>query len=357
MKSPFETGKAQAFRDEARVLQALDLARLGLGMTSPNPPVGAVIYKEDRFLGSGYHHRAGEPHAERMALADALARGHGDDLKGSTLYVTLEPCSSYGKTPPCTQAIIDVGIKRVVYGVVDPDARHRGRANALLEAEGIEVQGGVAEKACRDFLRPWLHAVRTGCPWVIAKMGATLDGRIVRWGNQHQISGREALEYVHRLRLQSDAILVGGRTVRTDNPQLTIRFGVEMPEGKKQPWRVVFTQSMKNLPLDARIFTDEYSERTLVYECVDDFQGVLHELHEKYGVVTLLLEFGGHLLREWLERDLVQEWVQIISPYIGGGNELLLSGNDLKTERQLFDIRTQQFGKDFIIRGLLHGES
>ena len=152
MKSPFETDKAQALRDEARVLQALDLARLGLGMTSPNPPVGAVIYKEDRFLGSGYHHRAGEPHAERMALADALARGHGDDLKGSTLYVTLEPCSSHGKTPPCTQAIIDVGIKRVVYGVVDPDARHRGRANALLEAEGIEVQGGVAEKACRDFL-------------------------------------------------------------------------------------------------------------------------------------------------------------------------------------------------------------
>lgn len=356
MKSSPETNADWAFLDETRVLQALELAHLGLGMTSPNPPVGAVIYKGDKFLGGGYHHRAGEPHAERMALVNALERGHGADLNGATIYVTLEPCSSYGKTPPCTRGIIDAGIRRVVYGLVDPDERHRGRADALLKTEGIEVQGGVAEKACRAFLRPWLHTVRTGCPWVIAKMGATLDGRIVRWGNQHRVSGREALEYVHRLRLQSDAILVGGRTVRTDNPQLTIRFGVEIPEGKKQPWRVVLTQSMKNLPPDARIFTDEHSARTLVYERVDDFQGVLHELHEKYGVVTLLLECGGHLLREWLDRDLVQEWVQIVSPYIGGGSELLLSGNDLKIERQLFDAQIQKFGNDFVIRGLLNKE-
>lgn len=347
----------QTCRDEARMLQALELARRGVGLTSPNPPVGAVIYKDDRLIGSGYHHKAGEPHAERMALADAVAKGHGEELRGAVIYVTLEPCSSYGRTPPCTQGIIDAGIGRVVYGVVDPDERHRGGADALLRAAGVEVQGRVAEAACRAFLRPWLHAVRTGQPWVVAKVAATMDGRIVRAGGRHQISGGEAREYMHRLRYRSDAILVGGRTVRTDNPRLTIRCGVESMEGKEQPWRIVFTQNAEGLPRDAAIFTDEHAGRTVLYEKVNDFQGVLNELHEKYGIVTLMLECGGRLLREWLERDLVQEWVQIISPYIGGGDVLLLPGGDLKAERELVDMHAQQFGNDFIISGLLHPES
>ena len=353
MESSFRMDDAQASQDRARILQALELAQRGFGLTSPNPPVGAVIYKDDRLLGSGYHHRAGEPHAERMALADAVEKGHANELKGSTIYVTLEPCSSYGKTPPCTQGIIDAGISRVIYGMVDPDERHSGRADAVLQSAGVEVKGGVEEEACRAFLRPWIHTVCTGCPWVIAKIAATLDGRIVRAGGEHRISGEKARKYTHRLRLRSDAILVGGQTVRTDNPELTIRCGIEIPDGKEQPWRIVFTRSARHLSSDAKIFSDKYSNRTLVYEAVEDFQGVLRELYKKYGIVTLLLECGGHLLREWLERDLVQEWVQIVSPYIGGGDNLLLSGSDLRVEKILSDTQTLRCGEDFIIRGLL----
>lgn len=341
--------------DEQMMQRALELAQLGVGTTSPNPPVGAVIVKEGRIIGEGYHERAGEAHAERRAIQNARERGHAAALAGATLYVTLEPCSSYGRTPPCTEAILEAGISRVVYGAVDPDKRHRGRADALLQAGGVEVQGRVAEEACRAFLRPWLHTVEQGYPWVTAKIATTLDGRITRRA-ERWLSSDEALAYAHRLRAESDAILVGGNTVRCDMPALTIRRH-PVPACKKQPWRIVLTRDRKSLPAGAPLFTDAHAERTLVYENVSDLKQLLRELHEQRGVTRLMLECGGKLIRSFLEQGLVHEWVQIVTPYISGGDDLLLPGEWLPRECRLSSLTVRSLGRDTVLRGSveLHG--
>ncbi len=340
--------------DSSRMLKALRLAQKGLGTTSPNPPVGALIYAGDKLIGQGYHEKAGEDHAERRAVQDAINHGNGYLLKGATLYVTLEPCSSYGKTPPCTCVILQSGLARVVYGMQDPDERHRGRAKALLEAKGVQVCTGVQEEACSVFLRPWVYSLQTGLPWVTAKVGCTLDSRLVRL-NERWISCKEALRFMHELRLQSDAILVGGTTVRTDDPALTIRTPIsQVPACKQQPWRVVLTRDRSLLPANARLFTDSYAERTLVYERVEEFQAVLSELRDRYGVVRLMLECGGNLLRQFLEHGLVREWVQDIAPIICGGNASMIPGEDyLPNELHLSEVTIQQAGIDFILRGLV----
>lgn len=339
-------------RDDERMMQhALKLAQLGIGTVSPNPAVGAVIVKDGIIIGEGYHEKAGQGHAERRAIQDARARGMSDHLKGSTLYVTLEPCSSYGRTPPCTEAIIETGIARVVYGAVDPDKRHRGRADEVLRAAGVRVQGRVAEAACRAFLEPWAHAVQKGMPWVMAKIACTLDGRITRQ-SERWLSGDESLSFVHQLRAESDAILVGGNTVRADKPALTIRRPQRaLPACKQQPWRVVLTRHRDTLPADAPLFADEHAERTLVYENVDDLRGMLHELYARYGVVRLMLECGGHLLRLFLEQGLVQEWVQVITPHLGGGEDLLLPGGWLPMEYGLSCVEYLPMGQDMVLRG------
>lgn len=339
--------------DELWMMRALELAQKGVGTTSPNPPVGAVIVKNGQILGEGYHERAGELHAERRAIQDALERGHRSELAGSTIYVTLEPCSSHGRTPPCTDAVLERGIARVVYGAVDPDKRHRGRADALLEAEGVQVQGRVAEEACRAFLRPWIHAVENKRPWVTAKIAATLDGRIVRQ-KERWLSSEESLSYAHQLRAESDGILVGGNTVRTDHPALTIRRPMRpVPECKKQPWRIVLTRSEATLPREIALFTDSYADRTLVFRDVENLGSMLESLFSEYGIIRLMLECGGNLLRSFLEQGLVDEWVQIITPFLSGGEQMLLPGDYMPVERQLADAETFSCGRDIILRGLL----
>ena len=338
-------------QDEQWMQKALQLAQLGVGTTSPNPPVGAIIVREGVVLGQGYHEQAGRAHAERRAIQDARERGNGDKLRGATIYVTLEPCSSYGRTPPCTEAILEAGISRVVYGAVDPDKRHRGRADALLRAAGVSVQGRVAEGACRAFLEPWAHAVRNGRPWVVAKIATTLDGRITR-ARERWLSGEESLSYAHRLRVESDAILVGGNTVRTDRPALTIRRPLTpAPACKQQPWRVVLTRRRDTLPQDAPLFADEHAARTLVYEDVKDLSAMLCELYRERGVVRLLLECGGTLLRDFLEQGLVNEWVQVITPYLGGGADLMLPGGYLPAELAVEHDEPLLLGRDIVLRG------
>lgn len=189
--------------------RAIDLARRGLGTTSPNPPVGAVIVKNGEIIGEGWHEKAGEPHAERRAIADTYTRGTQAFLQGATIYVTLEPCSTWGRTPPCINAIMESGITRVVYGAVDPDKRHRGRADALLREKGIEVQKGCCEAVCERLLRSWAYSVTKRRPWVAAKVACTLDGRMTRPGKQW-LSSQSSVRYAHQMRLESDAILVGG---------------------------------------------------------------------------------------------------------------------------------------------------
>ncbi len=341
--------------DATWMQHALQLARRGLGTTSPNPPVGAVIVREGRILGEGFHEQAGQPHAERRALADARARGHGDLLAGATIYVTLEPCSSYGRTPPCTEGIIEAGLARVVYGAQDPDARHQGRADTILRARGIAVcREPSCRAACEGLLRPWAHAVTTGRPWVLAKVATTLDGRITR-RRERWLSGPESLAYAHQLRVESDAILVGGGTVRADNPALTIRHPLVAPPSlKRQPWRVVLTRDRASLPPDCRLFTDEHAARTLLRERVGDLRrDLLEPLWREQGVTTLMLECGGGLLRHFLEQGLVNEWVQVLTPYLGGGGQLALPGGFLPQEQTLHTGFRQSFGRDLVIRGIL----
>ncbi len=333
--------------------RALELARRGLGLTSPNPPVGAVIVRDGIVLGEGYHEVAGEAHAERRAMADAESRGHGHLLKGSTIYVTLEPCSSIGRTGACTDAIIATGMARVVYGSTDPDMRHQGRADAILEAAGISVTSGVCKEACDRFLRSWVHAVMTGRPWVTAKVATTLDGRMTR-RQKFWLSGVDTLRYAHQLRLESDAILIGGNTLRTDDPQLTIRNPLSIPSPrKKQPWRIVLTNNMLSLPPMAKLFSDEYHKRTLVWENVRDLRGLLNELYTRYGIVNLMLECGGRLLRRFLEEGLVNEWMQSISPMVGAGPDYVVPGEFLPQEFIFQREEIIECERDIILRGRL----
>lgn len=330
---------------------ALEQARQGVGTTSPNPPVGAVIVKNGIILGQGYHERAGELHAERRALADARARGNGEELKGATIYVTLEPCSTYGKTPPCTEGILEAGISRVVYGAVDPDERHRGRADALLRAAGVEVLAGVEQAACELLLRPWAFAVMHRRPWVLAKAATSLDGRMAR-RTERWLSTPETLRYAHEYRLRSDAILVGGRTVRTDDPALTIRTPLSaVPACKQQPWRIVMTRDKRTLPATVKLFTDEHRDRTLIAENIDNLPAYLEGLYRERGVVQLMLECGGNLLRRFAEEGLINEWAQEICPVLSGGSDLVLPGDFLEKEGSL----SVEWQKDLCGHHLLRG--
>ena len=202
---------------------ALGEARKGLGRTAPNPPVGAVIVKDGVLLGKGWHSKAGMPHAEVEAMAD-VEKCHGrESLRGATIYVTLEPCSTAGRTPACTAGLIAAGISRVAYGSVDPNPSHAGAADAFFKEAGIEVEPGVLRAECDEILRPFSRVQRTGLPWVIWKCAMSLDGKITRPAGEGQwLSGAESRADVQVLRSQTDAILTSGETVRRDLPALTI---------------------------------------------------------------------------------------------------------------------------------------
>lgn len=350
-------------QDHQWMLLALEQARLGLGLTSPNPPVGAVIVQtcadgSQKLLAADYHPRAGELHAERRAIMQAREKGQEEALKGACIYVTLEPCSSWGKTPPCTDAIIESGIARVVYACVDPDLRHRGCADALLRAAGIVVLSGVCEAACGALLRPWAYAVTHKRPWIVAKVATSLDARLSRQSTPW-LSGEESLRYAHQLRAESDAILVGGGTLRCDNPSLTIRKPLRtMSESKQQPWRIVVTQDAQRLKQQApqaALFQDEHRERTLIFEHITDWEEqVLKPLFAEHQVIQLMLECGGSLLQELLSAGLINEWVQIITPYLAGGPHDLMAGESyLPQEFRLCQQELRPMGADMVVRGLL----
>lgn len=341
-------------QDQLWMSRALEIAHNGLGTTSPNPPVGAVIVKDGKLIGEGWHEVAGEPHAEKRAIMNAQLKGNAAALEGATIYVTLEPCSSHGKTPPCTDAIIEAGIKRVVYGAVDPDERHRGRADAILEAHGIRVRSECCARSCELLLRSWAYATQYKRPWVTAKIACTMDGRMTRAGLKW-LSCEESIRFAHQMRLESDAILVGGNTLRMDNPALTIRKPYrEIPAVKKQPWRIVMTHDASTLPDTAKVFTDKDSERTLIRENVGDIKAMLHTLYEQQGVVNLMLECGGNLLRTFLQEGLINEWVQIITPRLSGGPDLVIPGYFIPDERKFEQEELIPSGKDIILRGLIH---
>ncbi len=327
---------------------ALAEARNGLGRTAPNPPVGAVIVKNGELLGKGWHRAAGQAHAELEALANAAAK----NVRGATLYITLEPCSTHGRTPPCTAAIIAAGISRVVYACVDRNPAHAGRADALLSAAGIEVVSGVAAAEAEKLLRPFFKVGQTGLPWVIWKSAMSLDGRITRPPGEGQwLTGELARADVQQLRASVDAILTSGETVRCDQPALTLRVP-HLLEGRQQPWRVVVTNRPATLPLSAALFSDEWRERTLIRPG-HDLEKTLRDLAREQGVLRVMIEAGGVFSAAMFEAGLVDEVVVYYAPILCGGPSPGLAGAGLSESLHLTEIEFLQLGNDLRVRGVI----
>lgn len=292
-------------------------ARKGLGHTTPNPAVGAVLVSGGKIVARGHHRQAGKPHAELECLAP-FRKGVP---RGSTLFVTLEPCSTRGRTSPCTEAIIRSGIKSLVIGAIDPNPRHQGRGLELLRRAGIEVRSGLLADECATLNEAFNKWIVTGRPFVIAKCGMSLDGRLTRRLREPQwITEAAARRDAHQLRATVDAILIGAETLRQDNPRLTVR-GVR---GAKQPWRIVLTRSGK-LPRDARLFRDRMAERTLVYKN-KSLEAVLVGLGKK-NITSVLIEGGGDVLGEALDQRLIDKVQIYLGPILTGGPVVAFGGN------------------------------
>ncbi len=321
--------------DAIHMQRALDLAAKALGRTSPNPAVGAVIVRDGQVIGEGFHRRAGLPHGE----IEALRRVHGS-AEGATLYVNLEPCSHHGRTPPCADAVIRAGFKRVVVGMVDPNPLVRGRGIRRLRRAGIEVQAGVLRERCERINEDFAMLIQQGRPLVTLKLAASLDGRIATAsGDSQWISGELSRRLVHEMRNRVDAIMVGATTVRTDDPQLTCRL-----RGGRDPLRIVVDGRLSIAPT-ARVCTQESTAKTLVVTTeaqvksqkqkafaqhgveVLGFPGnrgqvqllpVLHELGRR-GLKSVMIEGGGHLAAAALKEGVVDKVLFFYGPKLLGG--------------------------------------
>jgi diaminohydroxyphosphoribosylaminopyrimidine deaminase / 5-amino-6-(5-phosphoribosylamino)uracil reductase len=328
------------------MLEALELTEKAWGQTSPNPLVGAVVVKDNKIVGRGYHHRAGEAHAEVNALRDA-----GKNARDADIYVTLEPCSTFGRTPPCTQAIIDAGIKKVFVGSVDPNPAHAGKGLKILEQAGIETACGIEKEACDKINEAFFSWISSGKPFVILKMAMTLDGKIATADGQSKwITGPAAREHVQHLRKWCDAIMVGGETVRKDRPSLTVR-DTDAPQAVK----LIATRSMNDNDL-LEYFPDN-SARSISPSSPAQWQDLLTDLG-KENITALLIEGGGELAAEVLNAGIVDKIefhiaLKILGgkdsrPVVGGKNPLSLDEAKL-----LRDYKLEIVGDDVIISGYL----
>ena len=347
--------------------RALKLAKRGEGRTRPNPPVGAVVVKAGHVLGEGYHHRAGLPHAEVEALG-----GLGKEARGATIYVTLEPCSTQGRTPPCTSLIIAKCIKRVVISVSDPNPKHRGRGLLLLRKAGIEVVENVCSKEGKILLAPFAKWVTTGKPFVTLKMGMTLDGRIAdSKGTSRWITGAASRAEVRRLRQRSDAIMVGKNTAVLDNPSLRWSKSAHLnpkrividSTGKLSPQAQVFSDGQNTIIATTQACSDERVAEYLesgatVWRCGRGKRVSLSILMKKLGevgIMHLLCEGGGELAEQLVRSDLVDVFEFFVAPkIIGGRGTPVLGGNgwNLKNAPELKFIESRMVGGDVWIRGV-----
>ena len=368
---------------------ALRLARRGRGTTSPNPMVGAVLVKGGRVIGRGWHRRAGEAHAEIEALRDAQMRGH--KAKGATLYVTLEPCSTHGRTPPCTEAIIAAGIKKVVAGTVDPNPRHSGRAFKILHDMGLAVSRGVMAEQCERLNEAFNHWIVQGTPLVTVKAGMTLDGKIATAaGGSRWITGEPARAYGMQLRRRADAILVGINTVLADDPSLTVR-GPKSPVRSSKlagsaPQCAVPMQGLRRIVLDARgrtplgakVVTDAHAALTTVVVTglapkrrvaalaqrvrvlvalgsgnQINLRWLLRKLGSE-GITSLLVEGGGEVNASFLEQGLAQHVAFFYAPLVLGGRNSrpAVAGAGAKTLAEslsLSDLEWRRLGADWLL--------
>ncbi|MGK7919155.1 MAG: bifunctional diaminohydroxyphosphoribosylaminopyrimidine deaminase/5-amino-6-(5-phosphoribosylamino)uracil reductase RibD [Trichodesmium sp.] len=364
----FDYRENQERFDQLMMNRCLELAQGALGRTAPNPLVGCVITKNGQIVGEGFHPGAGHPHAEVFALQEA-----GERARGGTVYVSLEPCNHYGRTPPCTEALIAAGVARVVIGMIDPNPLVGGSGIVKLRENGIQVVVGVLEAECRLLNEAFIHRMLYQQPLGILKYAMTLDGKIATTtGHSAWVTSQEARSAVHRLRVACDAVVVGGNTVRRDNPFLTSRRSKS-----DNPLRVVMSRSL-DLPLEANLW-DISEAQTLVFTEINShpkFQEYLREkgveviefssltpakvmvnLYDR-GFLSVLWECGGNLAARAIADGAVHKVLAFIAPKIIGGKVAPSPVGDLELTKmtealELEDVTFCRVGSDFLLSGYL----
>ncbi len=354
--------------------RAMELAMRGEGSVNPNPLVGAVIVRNGRIIGAGWHERWGGLHAERNALARC-----SEPTPGATMYVTLEPCCHHGKTPPCTEAVIAAGIKRVVIGLTDPNPLVAGKGIAQLREAGIEVESGLLEEELRYQNRIFLKYITTRRPWVVLKSAMTLDGKIAtRTGDSRWVTSEEARHRVHEMRHSLMAVMVGIGTVLADDPMLNCRLEGE----RRQPIRIIADSSAR-IPLSSQLVRTALDQRTIVAHTTQAEQSRLDALHKAgvetwccaeveghlsmddlmqkigaTGIDSLLVEGGGEISYALLNGGHVDEAAFFVAPKLLGGSEAKtpIEGQGLERMAQaveLEELGVEKVGTDLLIHGLI----
>jgi len=360
--------------DEKYMSRALKLAERGKGQVSPNPMVGAVIVKRGKIVGKGYHTEAGFPHAEIVALKEA-----GKKAKGSTLYVNLEPCNHFGRTPPCTNGIIMSGIEKAVVAMKDPNPLNFGKGLSRLKSAGIEVITGILEDRAKKLNESFSKFITKGEPFVTMKIAASLDGKIATGGGKSKwITEKEARRHVQELRREADAILVGINTVLRDNPRLTVRNDRGGRGFRKKPLRVI-VDSQARTPLGAKVLkgsaktivaTTRYANKDRIIALENKGAKVLImrskkgqvdlvELMKELGkldIVNLLIEGGGEINASAFSSCLVDKAVFFLAPRIIGGREAptAVEGKGIKKLGQAIPLRNltvRKIGDDLMVEG------
>ncbi len=353
---------------ENMMRRALSLARKGIGKTSPNPVVGCVIVREGVVVGEGWHRKAGTPHAEVHALREA-----GPLARGADVYVTLEPCSHFGRTPPCADALVAAGVARVFVGMVDPNPTVCGKGITRLEAVGIQVITGVLGKECRLINEPFVKHVSTGLPFLTLKSALTLDGKTATaLGDSRWITNDKSRRYVHQLRAEVDAVMVGVGTLLADNPELTVRH----VKGKN-PLRIIVDSSLK-IPNESRVLGDDLARGTIIATTSDDQERIgfletrgaqvircasdkgrvdLRDLMQRLGakgIQSILLEGGSELAGAALRQGLIDKFILFYAPIVLGGAAGigLFGGKSVERMGRAFRLETarvRRFGGDVMI--------
>lgn len=343
--------------------KALALAKKGLGYTNPNPPVGAVLVKNNQIIGTGFHAGAGADHAEIMAFKDA-----GSKAKNATLYVTLEPCSTYGKTPPCTDTIIQNKIKKVIIATPDPNPLHTNRGIKILKNHKIQIETGLLQDQANLIIQPFRKFIQQKTPLVILKIASSLDGKIcTSTGESKWITSLKSRKYVHQLRKESDAILVGINTVLKDDPSLTTR----LVKGSN-PLRVILDSKLR-IPLQSKVLKNKnvliittsksspakrqklkkLGYNLLVHSPKISLKKLLHELAQK-NIMQLLVEGGSQVFTSFLEQKLADQLILILAPKLIGGKKALTAfeGNGitlLSRALKLKKLQIKKSGEDTIL--------
>ena len=355
-------------KEEKYMERAVELARKGCGFVNPNPMVGAVIVKDGVIIGEGYHEKYGGLHAERNALKNCT-----DSPRGAVLYVTLEPCCHYGKTPPCTEAILESGISRVVVGAQDPNPKMAGKSIRLLREKGVTVDVGMLEEECRELIRPFSKYIQTGIPYVVMKYAMTMDGKIAaHTGRSQWITGEEARLHAQRQRLRCSAVMVGVNTVLEDDPLLTCRL-----ENGRNPVRVICDTHLRT-PLTSRIVQTAGEAETILAAVSPDAEkkrlfeergvkvlgvpgyeghvdlGALVSVLGKSGIDSILLEGGSTLNWSAVRQGIVDEVHAYIAPKLLGGKTAGTpvggDGFDLPSEALPLRIKkVSRIGEDWLI--------